>query len=403
MRTEPARHNSKMVIPISVTTAPADERKSKVVYWNNMPTPYIVDRFNALARRDRIDFEAWFSQRREPDRSWDVVEASWTFSYRYLPSLSVRGKALPVPGAVLKRPAPEVIVSLYAHPSFIAGFNIARLRGIRTMFWVEPTFDAWMKRRTWKEALKRSLFSRVDGIVTTGPDGRRFCMRYGAPEERIFFLPYFNQFEHFHSGCLRAAVERPRLRADLGLKGVTFICVGRLWKGKGLAYLLDAFRHLTDSSADNVSLLLVGDGEQGIHLRERCRREQIGNVVFTGFKQRNELPRYYAAADIFVFPTLGDPYGLVLDEAMACGLPVITTSAVGEVRERVDDGINGLVVPPADSNVLFDRMKLLAQDKELRNRLGRAAALKVIGKTPERWAQDFEDAVQQVQSMPRVR
>ena len=77
-----------------------------------------------------------------------------------------------------------------------------------------------------------------------------------------------------------------------------------------------------------------------------CAERGIRNVIFAGFFQKAELPRLYAAADVFVFPTLGDPYGLVVDEAMACSLPIISTSAAGEIRDRVESGVNGFVVPP---------------------------------------------------------
>ncbi len=88
-------------------------------------------------------------------------------------------------------------------------------------------------------------------------------------------------------------------------------------------------------------------------LRQACAARGIRNVSFVGFIQKRELPRYYALADVFVFPTLGDPYGLVVDEAMACGLPVISTSAAGEIHDRVEDGVNGYIVPPGRMALLL--------------------------------------------------
>ena len=98
-------------------------------------------------------------------------------------------------------------------------------------------------------------------------------------------------------------------------------------------------------------------------------------------------------SDVFVFPTLGDPYGLVVDEAMACSLPVISTSAAGEIRSRIDDGINGYIVPPEDSDALAERMMVLTKDHELRKSMKRLSAEKVKDHTAEKWAQDFEKMV----------
>ena len=81
---------------------------------------------------------------------------------------------------------------------------------------------------------------------------------------------------------------------------------------------------------------------------------------------------------------------MVVLEAMACGLPVISTSAAGEIGERIDGGVNGFVVPPADSEGLRQRMQLLAGDESLRNRMGDAALAKVAGQSPAMWAEAFE-------------
>jgi glycosyltransferase involved in cell wall biosynthesis len=78
---------------------------------------------------------------------------------------------------------------------------------------------------------------------------------------------------------------------------------------------------------------------------------------------------------------------------MACSLPVISTSAAGEIRDRVEEGINGYIVPPEDSGALADRMLHLVNNPELRQRMGKVSAEKVAGHTPERWAEDFEKIV----------
>jgi phosphatidylinositol alpha 1,6-mannosyltransferase len=100
-------------------------------------------------------------------------------------------------------------------------------------------------------------------------------------------------------------------------------------------------------------------------------------VVFAGFHDGDALLPLYAAADAFVFPTLGDAFGMVVLEAMACGLPVISTSAAGEIADRIDEGVNGFVVPPADVEALRSRMEVLAADESIRSRMGKAATAKV--------------------------
>jgi len=367
--------------------------KPFVVYWNNIPAPYMVERFNALAERGNLDFEAWFNERREPDRSWEVKEVNWYFQYQYMPSMNIAGRHLRFPLSLLKRKPPDMLVSLYAEPVFLVGWTIARLRRSKTMFRVVVTFDRWITRSKWKEYLKRLIFNRVDGIETLGIDGRNFAMKYGASEEKIFYTTHSIDVEHYMKGREKALLEREEIQKALGLRGVTFVYVGRLWWVKGVNYLLEAFHDLQNRTNSEISLLIVGDGADETSLKERCHNEGISNVVFAGFKQKSELPRYYTASDVFVFPTLGDAYGLVVDEAMACSLPVVSTSAVGEIRERVENGVNGYIVPPEDSKALSDRMERLARDPDLRSRMGHISAQKIAGNTPERWAEDFERAV----------
>lgn len=304
--------------------------------------------------------------------------------------------ALP-PLAVARRP--DVLVSLYAEPAFVAGWWAARERGVRTAFWCQKTFDAWVPRRAWKDALKREMFTRVDATLGGGEDSRAFAMQYGVPAERALLLRHVIDTRHYAEGRLRALARREEARGALGLRGVTFLYTGRLWSGKGTAKLLDAFARLQAEHDAEVSLLLAGDGPDQHVIEARCARDGIRNVVTTGFVQKPSMPALYALGDVFVFPTLGDPYGLVVDEAMACSLPVISTTAAGEILDRVKPGETGLIVPPADAPALAEAMKLLARDAALRARMGAAGRLRIGDRGPGDWAADFERCVDRILSM----
>ena len=376
---------------------------TRIVYWNNIPAPYMVERFNAVVKRRNLEFEAWFSARTESDRSWKVDESQWQFSYRYLPSIDSGRSALALPAPLLSGRAPDVLVSLYAGADFVAGSTLARHRGARTAFWVEVTYDAWVKRRRWKEAVKSRILPRADGILTAGDDGRSFARRYGVCDDRIHHVPHVVDFERLARRARLAQGERDRLRGELGVRGATFVYVGRLWTGKGLTHLFDAFGALQQRDAGEVSLLLVGDGRDEDALRARARAQGLRNVVFCGFQSEDIVPRLCVASDVFVFPTLGDPFGMVVSEAMACGLPVIATTAAGEISERVAEGVNGFLVPPADSDALLERMTVLVQDPALRRRMGQASRDKVSDQTPDLWAEAFEAAIDSILAMPRIR
>jgi glycosyltransferase involved in cell wall biosynthesis len=383
------------------TTGSRFLKMTRVVYWNNIPAPYMVDRFNALAARGNLEFEAWFSARSLSHRSWTVDESRWHFEYRYLPNFERQAPLLAAPLPLLGRRGLDLLVTLYAAPAFLPAWMAARTRGARTAIWVEVTHPAWVTRRRWKEALKASIFPRVDAILTPGEDGRAFARRYGGSNERIHCVPHVIDAARFSEASI-AGDERELFRHQLGLRGVTFAYVGRLYVEKGLLFLIDAFAELQRSTTEDVSLLFVGDGPDEAYIRERSATAGIRNVVFCGFQHSDLLPRFYSAADAFVFPTLGEPFGMVVLEAMACGLPVVATTTTGEIATRVTDGVNGFIVEPADSKALLDRMTTLASDQELRRRMGRASSQRVADQTPEIWAVAFEAAVEKVLATPRA-
>jgi len=353
----------------------------------------MVERFNALEKRGNMDFEAWFNDRTESDRSWDINESDWKFRYRYIPTTTFFGKVMHWPLPIVNNKGINVLVSLYARPSFITGWVIARLKGVKTGFWVEVTFDSWVKRTALKELIKKWLFSRVDGIITVGDDGKKFSERYGASSDNIYFAPHVIDVEHYKGQSEAILPKLSQFREQIGLRGFTFIYVGRLWRGKGVNYLLDAFEKVQRVSQEEISLLLVGDGPAEGELKRWCEVKAVRNVVFAGFQQKKLLPQFYAMADVFVFPTLGDPYGLVVDEAMACSLPVISTSSAGEIKLRVVEEVNGFIVSPEDSGSLADRMLHLVRNPVLCAQMGEASLKMIEGRTPEKWAEDFESIV----------
>ena len=108
------------------------------------------------------------------------------------------------------------------------------------------------------------------------------------------------------------------------------------------------------------------------------------------------MAEYYIAADIFVLPTLSDPWGLVVNEAMIFGLPIICTDTAGVAYDLVREGINGFVVKAGNSDVLYAALKRLCDDPELRETMGKESLKIIKGYTPEKWARNFINAVEEV-------
>ena len=365
--------------------------KPRVIYRLNSPAPYAVERFNIIHRRGNIDLEAWFDFERASDRSWDVRTSDWAFPSQYVDpqpiSISLR----------VRKAAPDVYFSLYENLSFASGVLAARSVGAKTVLRVLKTFDTWRKRSFRTEAAKHIMFRLVDAIHTTGPDGEDYARKYGAKRIIKFAEPI--DVLRFKVGAA-ATRQRPESRAEWGLQGCVFLYVGRLWKGKGIDYLLEAFRQLREEMPD-CSLLVVGDGIDEEHYRLLAK--SIPGIVFTGFVQQSNLPHYYGLSDVLVFPTLGDPYGHVVHEAMASCLSVISTQSAGDIGDRVIEGKTGFIVPPASSEGLLDKMRVLAADTFLRHQMARNGFALVETRTNEWWAAEYERMVYELLEMPVAR
>ncbi|HEY2574705.1 MAG TPA: glycosyltransferase family 4 protein [Streptosporangiaceae bacterium] len=372
-------------------TAPAEDRPVRVLYWFTQPTPYVVARFNAAVERPELDFHAVFSRVRQPDRSWNVDESAWKFPARYLGRVKV-------PLSELRRLRPDVFVLEYDRWNLALGAIIGFATARRVAFRVLPNFDAWSRRTWWRELGKHVLFRAIDGAKVPGPDGVALAGRYGLPAHRTAAVTQSVNVAHYGRGRDMPAAERQRRRAELGLSGCAFIYVGRIWAGKGLDELFDAYRRLRASRAD-VSLLVAGDGVD--YGRYAGREQATPGVRFTGFVQPADLPEWYAVCDVLVFPTHGDPNGLVVEEALAAGLPVIVSDAAGDIRTRVPASV-GRVVPAGDVTALCRAMQSLA-DPASRAPMAARAPGWVTGKNDERYAEDLARFVQGLTTRSRRR
>lgn len=366
----------------------------RVVYWGTQPSPYVVERFNAVVAMGRVDLEAWFDSEREPDRSWEVEPTKWAFPYQFV-GREGRGR---VPLSELLQHRPDVLVCGYDRLHFAIGLLFARGAAKRIAVRCLPPSTLWSGRpRLYRKLGRRLVFRMVDGAKVSGAEALAFATQNGLPTERSWRVTQSVDLQHYRRAAQLSAVGRTAVRKRLGVEGCTFLYVGRLIREKGLDDLLEAYGKVR-SIRPGICLLLVGDGADEPRLRARAA--SLPGVIFAGFLQPDELPDAYGAADVAVLPTLGDSHGLVVQEAMASGLPVICTSAAGDVGERIQEGVQGYVVPPSCPETLAARMAALASDPDLRQRMASAAKIQSERFSHSAYAYDFERFVNDLLSRP---
>jgi glycosyltransferase involved in cell wall biosynthesis len=229
--------------------------------------------------------------------------------------------------------------------------------------------------------LKRKFFGYCAGFVVPGTSAAEYLEKFGVDRERILLAPNAVDTELF-SGCGKAALRNAaRLRAELTLPDRYFLYVGRLVQSKGVLDLLDAYRSIPAELRSQVGLVLAGDGPLRSELEARAREISPGCVSFSGFVHREDLATYYSLAECLVLPTLSDTWGLVVNEAMACGLPVICTEVAGCAADLVQN--SGILVPPGDPKQLSEAMQTMASDRVSRDAMSCVAANLIQFYSPE--------------------
>jgi glycosyltransferase involved in cell wall biosynthesis len=230
-------------------------------------------------------------------------------------------------------------------------------------------------KRWAKRQLLGWLFRRVDGFLAIGTLNREYYIHYGVPERKIFMMPYAVDNEFFRKKTEEVRAHREALRAALGFQPGRPIVLyaSKLQRRKRPADLLEAYIQLSpDGTREPTAyLLFVGEGEERQRLEERVRGLGWESVRFLGFKNQSELPRYYDLCDILVLPSEREPWGLVVNEVMNAGKPVIVSDQVGCGADLVRDGVNGFVFPAGDIGALADRLRYLIENPDVASRMGR--------------------------------
>lgn len=232
------------------------------------------------------------------------------------------------------------------------------------------------KPRTWlREVAKRLLLRRFDVAICGGRRHRDYLLSLGTAPYRVFTKYDVVDNAYFSSP--------PRMDAQASaLPGLDdprpfFLSSNRFIARKNLRNLLHAYARYRSASPDGWRLVLLGSGEQEAELRKLAADLAVPDVTFAGFRQIEELPFYYASAGCFIHPALTEPWGLVVNEAMAAGLPVIVSAGAGCADDLVEQGSNGFVFDPADVNDLARCMTTLAADAGLQTRM-RARSREII-------------------------
>ncbi|HZR65587.1 MAG TPA: glycosyltransferase [Terriglobales bacterium] len=371
--------------------------KRRLVVVTELIAPYRIPVFNELAKHECIDLSVIFLSATDPTtRQWRIYSDEIRFSYQVLPSWRNRvGKY----NLLLNQNVAEVLQLLGPDAILCGGYNYlaswqalrwSRRNDVRFLLWSESTTKDARSGNILLESLKQSFFSRCDGFVVPGISAREYAQQMGALPDVTFVAPNAVDSTLFARRAESARADAVRISGRLGLPARYFLFVGRLVKEKGVQELLNAYATLPESVRLEVGLVLAGDGPLRAELESQARTIFPGCIDFAGFVHREELASYYALAECLVFPTHSDTWGMVVNEAMACGLPVICTWVAGCAADLVSS--NGILVKPQDSFELSCAMQEIACNSALRERMSNKSREIIRRYAPECCARGIAEA-----------
>jgi len=368
--------------------------RRRLVVLTEIISPYRIPLFNALARHEEVDLHVTFLAETDPTlREWRVYKEEIRFSYQVLRSWRKRvGKYNALlnggVGRALAETAPDVI--LCGGYNYVASWQAliwARVHSVPFVLWSESNAKDLRRGHAVVELLKGMFLRQCLGFVVPGRAAQEYlCTDKNIKEDVIFTAPNAVDNDLFAAAASVARQNVTTLRQELALPGRYFLFAGRLVREKGVFELLSAYAKLDESMRQQIGLVFVGDGASRKQLEEQAASISPGVIRFAGFAQREQLAIYYALAEMLVLPTYADTWGLVVNEAMACRLPVILSRAAGCGAELLRENWNGLLVSPRDVYSLTSAMRRLADQPDLCARMGANSEQHISHYSPREWS-----------------
>jgi len=364
----------------------------KLCFLSVMPSPYMEDLFEALNEASGIKIQVLYETMAVQDTHWGnrdlpdyaklIGSCSSTPPHRRFTYNSA------ITTDLLQADADLYIVQGYSSLTDQAAFRWLIKHQKRWGFWGERP---GLRKRGWlgrmlRERAMRPVLESADGIVGIGKLAVEKYQERLTRNIPVVNIPYLCRLDQF----MEAADQHHNLESSRDESSITILYCGQLIHRKGLDTLLLAFQSL-HSQHDNLKLLLVGTGPDEEKLKSMLSETEREAVEFTGFQSVDALPGLFASSDIFVLPSRHDGWGVVVNQALAAGLPIICSDQVGAGYDLIEQGINGYQFPVEDWETLARDLKKLIDNPDLRRQMSQASRTAANDWTPQRGVELWRD------------
>ena len=376
----------------------------RVLLVTNIITPYRIPLFNAISEKGNFYFKVVALAEKEKNREWKLTRNEIKFDYQVLPGWHwfIWGKkrevAIHINRGVFKafmEYKPDVIiVSGYDDLAYWQAFLYCKLYRKKYILWNGTTLLSAGSIGGTRGLLKRIIVGGADRYIVYGTKAKEYLEYFGAEGKKIYIGTNTVDMEDF-----KRRVEEHREKDSFKKERKKYpkyllLHVGQLIKRKGIIQVLKALDILGDKE---IGFFIVGSGPEERNLKVFCKEKNIKNVFFEGFKQQEELIKYYAFSDIFILPSLEEVWGLVVNEAMASGLYVLSSKYAGARYDLIKEGWSGEIFNPNDVEEIIGSIKGAKENvediKEHRNDISKNAC-KEFG--IEKYAGEFIKAIKDI-------
>lgn len=381
------------------------------------PIQHFSPWFRAMAAERRLDLCVFYGSRQGVERRLDVEfgrEFAWDiplldgYSYEFVQNVSFRPGVSNGFWGVRMQGFTNRLRAFRPNAVMLLGWQLlcywqtalcAKLMGIPYIVRGESNLLRQSSSIRWgiKNLTIGLLCRNAACCLAIGTRNVELYKAYGVPESRIRIAPYFVDNHRFLDLAERLKPRRNQLRKAFGFPRETtvFLFVGKLIPKKHPDSMLKVYLTLPPEIQKKTSLLFVGDGTMRQPLEEMAQGHP--NIRFTGFLNQSRIPEAYAASDVLVLPSdAAETWGLVVNEAMASGLPAIVTDYVGCAPDLVLEHKTGFVVPFGDTERLKHIMHLLIEHPDMISRMGRAATIHIKGFSIEGAVKQLMEALEKV-------
>ncbi|QVL50086.1 MAG: glycosyltransferase family 1 protein [Thiocapsa sp.] len=341
---------------------------------------------------------------------WDVCSGAAGFERRTLfpnqryGDLEVRKIRLGVLTALDTTNPDVVAVNGWGVPEARAAIGWCRRRGVPAVLMSETKADdGGAPRRWWKEAVKRRLVERCDAALVGGRMQAAYLADLGFSRERIILGYDAVDNDYFAKGATAARADAVRWRAETGLPKRYFFACTRLLPRKNVDGLLRAYAEYRRRCREVPwDLVIAGSGEEASALFDLERHLGVHGVHWVGFLQYEQLPIYFGLASAFVHPAKSEPWGLVVNEAAASGLPLLVGRTVGAAYELVGDGDNGILFDAGrDTDITRALLAAGEASAEARAAMAERSVAIVAEWSPRRFGEQMMAAVRAAEVVSR--